>query len=208
MKHAMILDLDNTIYPVSSIASHLFKSLFELLDEYAHEMDSENLHKAKYELTRRPYQFVANQFNFSQAHKTRGITLLRDITYDLPVEPYDGYALLKTAPLKKFLVTTGFKKLQWSKIKMLNIENDFDEIHIVDPEVSPGTKKDVFEDIMKRHHYLPADVLVVGDDPESEIKAGVELGIETFLFDPDDKHPNAIVTFKGSHLKKVLHHII
>lgn len=207
MKQAVILDLDNTIYPVSSIANHLFKFLHELLDEYAHELDGENMHKAKYELTRKPYQVVADEFKFSAAHKSKGIELLRNITYDLPMETFDGYGHIKAAPVKKFLVTKGFTKLQWSKIKMLNIENDFDEIHVVDPEVSCKTKKDVFEDIMLRYHYSPDDLLVVGDDPQSEIKAGVELGIETFLFDPDGKHTDAEVTFKSKHLKKVLHYM-
>ncbi len=90
---------------------------------------------------------------------------------------------------------------------MLSIEGDFEELHIVDPEISKLTKKDVFEDIMQRHKYSPDDLLVVGDDPESEIKAATELGIETFLFDPDDSHPYALVTYKNKQLKGVLEHI-
>ncbi len=33
-KKAIILDLDNTIYPVSSIGEELFKDLFRLIEEY------------------------------------------------------------------------------------------------------------------------------------------------------------------------------
>ncbi|HEY5327808.1 MAG TPA: HAD hydrolase-like protein, partial [Mucilaginibacter sp.] len=102
---------------------------------------------------------------------------------------------------------TGFPNLQRSKIKMLNIENDFVEIHIVDPDTSQQTKKSVFADIMTRHFYRADDVLVVGDDPESEINAAMELGIDTFLFDPENKHPGATATFKAVNLKDVVNHI-
>jgi putative hydrolase of the HAD superfamily len=87
---------------------------------------------------------------------------------------------------------------------MLNIEADFVEIHIVDPEKSPLTKKDVFADIMARHNYTAEDVLVIGDDPESEIKAAKALGIDTFLFDPEGKHPGALVTYRAGYLREAL----
>jgi len=207
MKKAIILDLDNTIYPVSSIAETLFNPLFELIDEYRDIMDEADIESALYQITRRPYQFVADECNFPEELKIKGVELLKNIEYHLPMHPYDGYEHLKTVNLKKFLVTTGFSKLQWSKIKMLDIKADFDEIHIVDPEVSTRSKKDVFEDIMKRHYYTSVDLLVIGDDPESEIKAAKLLGIDTFLYDPEDKHPNVVVTYRNKHLKNSLEHL-
>jgi len=207
MKKALILDLDNTIYPVSSIAENLFKQLFDLLEASADKIDYEVIKAAKDEFTRRPYQQVADKYNFSPELKNKGLELLKNITYDSPMQAFDGYAVIRTQPHKKFLVTTGFSKLQWSKIKMLDIEGDFEEIHIVDPELSTQTKKDVFTGIMERYNYVAADLLIIGDDPESEIKAATELGIETFLFDPDNKHLDVMVTFKAKHLEDALSHI-
>ncbi|MDF2433147.1 MAG: hypothetical protein JWP44_2778 [Mucilaginibacter sp.] len=203
MKRALILDLDNTIYPVSSIAGHLFERLFSLLDEYAEDINYEALIHAKDELTRRPYHLVADKYNFSNELKNKGIGLLKELTYDFPMQPFDEYHYIKSIPLPKFLVTTGFSKLQRSKVKMLGIENDFQEIHIVDPEISKQTKKDVFADIMERHGYYAGDVLVIGDDPESEIKSANELGIDTFLFDPENIHSSVQSTYKTSRLKDV-----
>lgn len=40
MKRALILDLDNTIYPVSSIADNLFGQLFGVLDQHAGEINT------------------------------------------------------------------------------------------------------------------------------------------------------------------------
>ena len=204
MKRALILDLDNTIYPVSSIADNLFEQLFTLLDQNRDDINYDDLLKAKDEMTRRPYHLVADQFNFSDELKNKGISLLKNMTYDAPMRTFEGYGCIRNIPIDKFLVTTGFTKLQQSKVKMLGIEDDMKEFHVVDPETSSLTKRDVFADIMKRHNYQPEEVLVVGDDPESEIKAAIELGIDTFLFDPDHKHPDALVTYKARSLKEIV----
>src|ERR1700744_1719519 len=130
MKRALILDLDNTIYPVSSISDHLFKKLFDLIDRESPDVDPGKIEKAKDELTRKHFQSVADQFNFSPELRNMGIQLLQDMTYDLPMQPFTEYGDIKSLPHLKFLVTAGFHKLQWSKIKQLAIEGDFIEVHV------------------------------------------------------------------------------
>ena len=87
---------------------------------------------------------------------------------------------------------------------MLGIESDFKAIHIVDPEVNHQTKKDVFARIMAEHNYIPEELLVIGDDPGSEIKAAKALDIDTVLYDPLNKYPDAIVTHKINNFIKVV----
>ncbi|HMG08484.1 MAG TPA: HAD hydrolase-like protein, partial [Mucilaginibacter sp.] len=86
-------------------------------------------------------------------------------------------------------------------IKLLGIEHDFKAIYIVDPEVSSETKKDIFAIIMNTNDFKPEDLLIIGDDPESEIKAAITLGIDTFLFDPENRYPNAQVNHSSKNLK-------
>ncbi|MFA6085811.1 HAD family hydrolase [Mucilaginibacter sp.] len=203
MKRVLILDLDNTIYPVSSIAEHLFGKLFKLIDENLGEEDKLAATKAKGELTRRPYQHVADEFGFSDELKAQGMEMLRNCKFEEPMYPYDEYHLLRQIPIDKFLVTTGFTKLQMSKVEMLNIGADFKQVYVVDPEQSGQTKKDVFQKIMKENGYTTEEVLVIGDDPNSEIKAAMELGIDTFLFDPLDKYTNQGVTYHARDYRDV-----
>lgn len=203
MKRVLILDLDNTIYPVSSIASDVFDSIYQLIDEEVGQKDHQAATQAKAELTRRPYQQVAEEHGFSEVLKTKGNNLLRNLEYDKPIECYPEYQDLRAIDVDKYLVTKGFTKLQNSKFRMLDIYGDFKECIVVDPERSDLTKKDIFVRIMQENGYAAEDVLVIGDDPESEIKAAVELGIETFLFDPGDMHPHANVTYRGKDYKQV-----
>jgi putative hydrolase of the HAD superfamily len=207
MTRALILDLDNTIYPVSSIADHLFKDLFNLI-ETSGEFGPDVTEQITDEFKRRPYQLVADKYGFSLHLKQAGLDLLKSISYDSPMQPFDDYRYIREIPLPKFLVTTGFINLQTSKVKMLGIEHDFTEIHIGDPETGTKTKQHVFGEIMEKYGYGADELLVIGDDPESEIKAANTLGIPTFLFDPEGKHLNAAATYKKLILKDVVEAIL
>ena len=194
IRTAFIYDLDNTIYPVASIGEKLFASLFQLITESGGHQD--NMPAIKDDIMRKPFQVVAATWQFSDELTQKGIDLLKDLTYTGDIKPFSDYKEIKNIPGEKFLVTTGFLNLQLSKIRGMGIEQDFKEIHIVDPTASHKTKKDVFADIMERHGYTASEVLVVGDDPESEIKAARDLGIDTVLYDKYNLHPSTISKYK------------
>jgi len=83
----------------------------------------------------------------------------------------------------------------------LGISDDFEEVHVVD--VSVSNKKQAFINLIEKHNLNKNEILIIGDDAESEIKFGLELGIETFLLDPDNLHPNAKSTFRGKDLSEL-----
>lgn len=201
-KKAIILDLDNTIYPVSSIGDRLFKSLFSLIrksGEYSGDFD-----QIRFEIMRRPFQYIADDFSFSESLKSDCFKLLSNLTYDEKIQPFEGYETLLTIPCRRFLVTTGYTKMQHSKIKQLGIENDFEAIFIIDPDKSTLTKRDIFEKILADYNLKVEDVLVVGDDLNSEIFHAKALGIETVLYDylpqfQESEDQNVIRNHKDLH---------
>ena len=198
-KKAIIIDLDNTVYPVSSIGEELFRPLFQLIEDsgdYTGELD-----EIKQEIMRKPFQKVAEEYKFSDKLAEQGIALLEELTYDKKMTAFEDYTEVRSVPCQKFLVTTGFTKMQQSKVQQLGIADDFEEVHIVDPQLSDKTKKDIFEEIVDRYGFDPAEVLVVGDDPESEVKAAKELGMDAVLYDKMNFNPhlndnNRITDFK------------
>lgn len=183
-RKAIIFDLDNTIYSVSSIGEQLFNGLYSLIKadgRYKGDFDA-----VKEALQKQPFHAVAKEYHFHPDLTEKAVGLLSDLSYDGKIEPFDDYSeyrLQKHNGLLKFLVTTGFSKLQWSKIKHMKLESDFDASFVVDPALSDRTKKDVFADIMEKYQLRPEEVLVIGDDVDSEIKAGRELGMDTLLYD-------------------------
>lgn len=192
MIRALILDLDNTIYAAGSIGHLVFKEISDLLEKHRHRIGPENLPAIKSDLTKKAFQKIAEEYGFGEELTAQGMAILRHKTYDYPIHAFSDYTLVKQLKLDKFLVTTGFTKLQQSKARMLDLESDFIEIIINDPEKTSQTKKDVFAHLLQKHHYQPAEALVIGDDPESEIKAGRELGMPTLLYDPHGEYGDEV----------------
>ncbi len=158
-KKAIILDLDNTIYSVPSIGNKLFASLFLMIEESGEH--TAEIAAIKDEIMRKPFQLVAAQHQFSEVLTKKGVDLLLNLTYEVPIEPFSDYFFTKQLTCDKFLVTTGFLKLQQSKIKGMGIEQDFKEIHIVDPATSHKTKKDVFANKLHMNYKLEPNLAYV-----------------------------------------------
>lgn len=117
---------------------------------------------------------------------------------------FEDYEETKKLKGNKFLVTTGFEKLQWSKVHALGIEEDFKKIYIVDPAQSALTKKDIFQQIMEENSLSAHEVIVIGDDPDSEIKAASALGITTVLYEKEIRNPEAEVDFRIMDFKELV----
>ncbi len=203
MKRILIFDLDNTIYPVKSIGDKLFSPLFELMEQYRHEITDEMFQKAKEDIMRKPFQIVAENYHFSKDLSEKGINLLREAAYEEEMKPFSDYSITRQLQADKYLVTTGFSKLQRSKVKQLGIENDFKEIFIIDPAISGKNKKDIFLEIIKKKNYKKEEILVIGDDPDSEISAAKSIGLETFLYDPENIHPDGIADYKSNSFESL-----
>ena len=179
-KKAVILDLDNTLYSVDTIGEELFSVLFKLFE--CDDFLNTELKNIKRDIMQKPFETVAAQYSFSKILIEKCITHLKLLTYNGNLTPFDDYKHVKKIKVDKFLVTTGFTKLQQSKIKSLGIANNFKEIHIVDITNHYTTKKEIFAEILLRHNYIVDEVLVIGDDVDSEIKAAQQLGIEALLY--------------------------
>jgi len=196
-KKAIIYDLDNTVYPVSAIGEKLYGPVFDAIVQSGQHQDY--IDAIKKGTMRTPFRLVAQQYNFSPELTQQCIDIQEHLTYDEPIATFEDYPEIKNIPGERFLVTTGFKTLQDSKIKQMGIAPDFKEVHVVNPLIT--NKKEVFADILKRFGYDPDEVLVVGDDPESEIAAAKALGIPTVLYDKHNAHDASEADYKIDHFK-------
>ena len=206
MKKAIIFDLDNTIYPVPQIGTKLFAPVFELIEQEGHH--NRDLEKIKDEVMRTPFQKVAKDHHFSEDLISKSIDILKELAYNGAIEPFADFEYVRNLPVDKFLVTTGFTKMQQSKIDMLELAKDFKEIHIIDPTTSKKVKKDVFADIIQRYEYDKEDVMVVGDDVNSEIKAAQELGVEAVWYDKYSRYEAKEGVKKISDYRKLVERLL
>jgi len=105
----------------------------------------------------------------------------RDLVVETPLIPYaDVVPVLTALKLTRLLLTTGFRRMQESKIATLGIGHLFDGIYIDALDSGRGPHKgEALEDILHRWRLAPGDLLVVGDSADNEIAAGNALGAVT-----------------------------
>ncbi|PWS32160.1 hypothetical protein DF947_10335 [Pedobacter paludis] len=201
MKHTFFIDLDNTIYFTKPNEAQLMNGIYSLLDKLDLGIAEEEKELAKKEMLRTPFQKVAKKYRFKPEATEQAIAYLSNRSVTAPLIPSEDYHYIKNLKGRKFIVTAGFPKQQNSKVAMLGIAEDFEEVFVVD--AGSSNKKEAFLYLIEKYKLSKEEILIIGDDADSEIKFGLELGIETFLLDPENLHPNAESTYKGIDLSNL-----
>lgn len=204
MIKALILDLDNTIFSTKSIDAKILNSFFNVLEVNNDRLTIKELEKAKAELWSSTFYAVAKKYGFSKKMIKHGFNALNKLTSRLDIQPFEDYNYVKEFQIDKYLVTTGITSVQKNKIKSLGIENDFIEIVIDDPFMSDGGKSVVFKELIDKYNLIPQDILVVGDNPESEIASAKKNKIPTVLIDRESKYGDGIADYTISTFKELL----
>lgn len=195
IKKALIFDLDDTIYAAKSVVDPMYAELFSMIKG---KVDGDVFRRIREDILTTPFHVIADRYSLDQDLKDQGLDLCLNMDYRGPMSPFADYKLTKGNSADRFLVTAGYTKLQKSKIRQLGIEKDFKEIFIPDPYTSELTKTDVFNHILNKYRYDPAEVLVIGDNPETELAAAKELGIESYLYDYEAKFSPALADHYGT----------
>jgi putative hydrolase of the HAD superfamily len=181
MIKAIIFDLDFCLSASDEVGRELFASAFDAIRKANRGTISEDtLERAFEDSWRIAFDAIATTYGFSGEMREAGWKVFSQITVTQPMYGYGDLDVLKDLAVMKFLVTSGFRRLQESKIQMLGISSLLTDAY-VDAIDEPGRigKRGFFENILADHALQPAEVLVVGDNPESEIEAGNQLGMTT-----------------------------
>jgi FMN phosphatase YigB (HAD superfamily) len=181
MIRALIFDLDSCLAAADEVGDTLFAPAFQAMRAANDGHVSEDRLQAAFaDCWRFPFDFIADKYVFSPAMRAAGFAAFSQVVVRQPMHGYGDLSVLAGIPAKLFLVTSGFRRLQESKITALGIAHLFAEIHIdaID-EAHPKGKLQAFQAIMRTHRLTPQEVLVVGDNPDSEIAAGIRLGMTT-----------------------------
>lgn len=178
----IIVDLDDTIFETKSINPRFFGTAISILQHYYQENYNEALaDQVVSAIWSNPIDVVFEQYHTPAPIVKTFFEALSRIDFEaLQIKAFADYPELKQMPRQKMLVTSGYKPLQWAKIKALNIQSDFAAIYIDDPRSRPRLHKlGIFKKIQMAAKKEAADIWVIGDNPDSEILAGKRLGMNT-----------------------------
>jgi putative hydrolase of the HAD superfamily len=181
MIRAVIFDLDNCLAPSDEAGEQILAPTFDAIRKANHgTLDSETLEEAFEESWRSALDKVAEKYGFSKEMLDAGWKENARAEVRTPLHGYGDLDALGRIHARRFLVTSGFRRLQESKIRCLGLHPHFERIEVdaIDEADHQG-KAALFEDIIQSAGLKADEVLAVGDNEESEIAAGNELGLRT-----------------------------
>jgi putative hydrolase of the HAD superfamily len=199
MNKLIILDLDDTVFETESITHESVNSILEKFKNIAiHKYGSKLINQIISEFWKFPFDFIAEKYQFDDEVKLEFAKSISKANFTFNIKPYKDFEIFKSIGCEKILVTTGFEKLQLVKINSLGIKELFSEIYIDDIlDLNRIYKKGIFAKILNERNIEHDQVYIIGDNPESEIKAGYELGLQTIqvvkLEQKKSKYANYII---------------
>ena len=180
-KTAIIYDLDNCLAPATAVGEALLEPAFDAVRAVNRgTLDASRLEAAFADCWVHAFDWVARTHGFSSEMFEAGWEVLRTLEVAGSMQGYADIPVLGELDARRFLVTSGFRRLQASKVRALGFEQQFERVSIdaIDEPHRVG-KQGIFEQILADFGLSADEVLVVGDNPESEIAAGNRLGIMT-----------------------------
>lgn len=181
MISAIIFDLDNCLAAADAMGRDFLEPMFAAIRRANRGRVSDAaLENAFEDCWRLPLDTVAKKYGFSAEMLDAGWQVGQRLTVRGPMNGYADLPELAHLPAKLFIVTAGFRRMQESKIDALGFRAMFAGVYI-DAIDEPGHKgkRELFREILEQHWLDPGTVLVVGDNPDSEIDAGNQLGMST-----------------------------
>lgn len=181
MIQAIIFDLDSCLSAADEPGEQLYAPAFAAITRANQGLlRPSDLENAFADMWRLPFDVVAGKYAFSPAMKHAGWEILTQLEVTTPMRGYGDLDALAELPAWRFLVTSGFRRLQESKVRALGIGPLLTGVYIdaIDSTRHQG-KQRIFELILREHCLQPGQVLIVGDNHDSEITAGARLGMRT-----------------------------
>ncbi|MEC4593329.1 MULTISPECIES: HAD family hydrolase [Nitrospirillum] len=181
MIRTIIFDLDNCLAPADGIGVALMRPVFDAITAAnGGTLAPDALDAAFADIWRHPLDWVSRTHGFSPAMHQAAWTATAGLEVTGAMADYGDLPLLAGLGLPLYLVTSGFRRLQQSKVRALGLAPHMKGIHIdaIDEAGHPG-KAALFRMLLDQSGVPAAQALVVGDNPESEIAAGNSLGMPT-----------------------------
>ncbi len=135
--------------------------------------------------------------------KNMGKRFLEILPTKQSVFPYTT-EILKYLSEKKYqlhLITNGFEKTQWSKIKNSRIDHFF--THVITSESSNSMKpeKEIFQYAIQQANTNAAKSIMIGDNLEADIKGAINFGMDCIFVNHINAETNLNPTYTITHLK-------
>lgn len=112
---------------------------------------------------------------------------------------------LQAKDYQMHLITNGFEKVQYHKIKNSGIEGFFKEVITSEGSNSLKPHKEIFDYALAKADAALKESVMIGDNIEADIKGAMNAGIDTIFVNHIDATPDVTPTYTIYHLKELEH---
>lgn len=214
----LFFDLDHTLWDFEANAKVALKDVFENYEIEKKIKDDFEIFFQKYSYHNKIlWERYQNGFISAEELKWKRMwrTLLEFKVGDENLSKELGKSFLEILPLQKqmfpnaietleylfnkkytlHLITNGFEKTQWSKIKNSQIDHYF--THVITSEASNSMKpeKEIFEFAFHKANALPKESIMIGDNLDADILGATNAGIDSVFVN----HINAPQTIPSTY---------
>lgn len=203
MVKAVLFDIDNTLFPsndfaelarrnaitamigagLTADADEVYNKLCKVIGRYGPNYPKHfNALLKELGVKTNPKIIAAGIFAYHQAK--RGISPYADVPKTIMHLRKRGYRIC--------VASQGRALKQWDKLIRLGLHNMFHEVF-----VTPRKSKRFYRSILKKLKLNPREVMMVGDNIETDIKPARQLGIITVLVAPKHSMKGADYTVKN-----------
>ncbi|HIH24056.1 TPA: HAD hydrolase-like protein [Candidatus Woesearchaeota archaeon] len=180
MLKVAIFDLDLCCIDTYSQGEDILDPVLKVARESA-PLDGSKLESLRRELMQENFDTVMNRYTLPSTT----VSCMRSAYARLVAPPststYGDMDALEALDMKRYLVSTGFYRFQMSKIHITGILPYFEAVLIdsLDNLSARKGKLDIFRAIRLHEGVASQDVVVIGDNPRSELAAAKTLGMRT-----------------------------
>ncbi len=180
MLRAAVFDLDHTLFDPTTLP----RALFDSLEAHVRRVAANHLPEAVVDAAiadawRLPFDRVVAKHQLPPTVSAAWHEAASALEVTTPLQPYeDVVRALRHLPLRRFLLTTGFRRLQESKLRELGLASLFLAVYIdaLDPP-GPAGKRALLRQLLQEQELSPSEVVVFGDRADDELSAAQSLGI-------------------------------
>ncbi|MGG7174109.1 HAD family hydrolase [Clostridium neonatale] len=184
MIKCLIWDLDDTLYYEKEYVLEAFKNVCKYLSS-KYKKDYDKVYKRCIKILDeygrgKIFNILCDEYGFKEDIK-KLVEIYRDTKPNLELyeESKEIFNFAKENNLKLGLITDGCSKVQWNKIKALNLEKIIDKIIVTDDYGYSKPHEKSYTEIIEYFNIKPEECVYIGDNPNKDFIGAKKLGMKT-----------------------------
>jgi len=116
---------------------------------------------------------------------------------------YEILEYLKTKGYSLHLITNGFEKTQWSKLKNTGIDHFFTQVITSEASNSVKPDKEIFEYALQKANATLDHSIMIGDNLEADIQGAINAGMDCVFVNHISETTELQPTYTVTHLNEL-----